>query len=271
MTDIKGTTGNLNTLAGEIDNRRLYAATFAADAAETVRDLKIGAELNHLCISRRLDADKYPLALKEMKNQVEEAGGPERVIMHGPFTELCPASIDHLAVELAFLRLGQAYDSCVELGVKRMVVHTGYMPLIYFKEWHLQRSLEFWKKFMADKPADFQLYIENVFEDEPYMMKDLIDGLDDPRISMCLDVGHANALTADDMPVEKWIAVLGKRIHHMHLHNNDGKNDLHAPVTEGVMDMASVLAAVAAECDAPTMTIESRTCRESAEWILGKR
>ena len=72
-----------------------------------------------------------------------------------------------------------------------MVVHTGYEPLMYFKEWHLQRSVEFWRTYMEDK-GDFQIYIENVFDDEPLMMKNLIDALDDPRIKVCMDVGHAN-------------------------------------------------------------------------------
>ncbi|MFR8854973.1 MAG: hypothetical protein ACLVHQ_08755 [Oscillospiraceae bacterium] len=89
-----------------------------------------------------------------------------------------------------------------------MVVHNGWLPFIYFKEWQSENGALFWQDFMADKPEDFSIYIENVLEDEPYMMKDMMSRITDDRIKICLDTGHANAMTSEDISVEKWIEVL---------------------------------------------------------------
>lgn len=53
---------------------------------------------------------------------------------------------------------------------------------------------------MASKPADFRLYIENVLEDEPFMLTNMMKKISDPRIGLCLDTGHANAMTDKTFP-----------------------------------------------------------------------
>ena len=149
-----------------------------------------------------------------------------------------------------------------------MAVHSGYMPLLYFKEWHHEKSVFFWKKFMEHKPADFHIYIENVFEDEPVMMKKLIEDIGHPQVHLCLDIGHANAVTSEAYTVYDWIEILGEHIGHFHLHNNNGREDLHGSLTEGTMDMEKVLDCIdRCCCEDVTLTIESRSCEDSAVWI----
>ncbi len=48
---------------------------------------------------------------------------------------------------------------------------------------------------MKDKPESFHIYIENVLEDEPYMLADLLSGLKSNNIHCCLDMGHANCMS----------------------------------------------------------------------------
>lgn len=247
---------------------RIYIATYSENAVEVIRRFGLNIELNDLCISEMLDADKVDKTVSAMEEEIRNSHA-EKIIVHGPFTEIIPASIDHRAVSLGLTRLEEAYEVCRRIGADKMVVHTGFLPLIYFKEWNHEKSVCFWKNFMENKPKDFNIYIENVFEDEPMMMKALIEEIADSRVRICLDVGHANAATLAQYQVTDWIKQLGPYIGHIHLHNNDGTKDRHNPVFSGSMDMEEILAAAADFCPKDvTMTIESRRCEESAAWLL---
>ncbi len=246
---------------------RIYIATFSELATETARRYGFGIEVNDFCISENLDPDKIEITLEAARAELEETSSAH-AIFHGPFTEIIPASIDHRAVELGMERLQQAYQAAFALGLNRMVVHSGYMPLLYFKEWHHEKSVFFWNQYLSDKPDSFHLYIENVFEDEPLMMKRLIEEIGDDRVQICLDIGHANAMTSADYNILDWIRILGPYIGHFHLHNNDGTSDQHGSLTEGIMDMEAVFDAMDMYCGkAVTMTIESRHSEDSARWI----
>jgi len=72
------------------------------------------------------------------------------------------------------------------------------------------------------------------------------DGVNDPRLKVCLDIGHAHANSV--MPVEQWIETLGDKIAYYHLHNNNGKknipghnDDEHLGLNHGTINIASVL------------------------------
>ena len=247
--------------------RKIFIATFDNDAIEVIRENKIGIELNEICISDMLDEEKFNDTVSFMKAQIKNSGA-EDVIMHGPFTEIVPASIDHRMLDAGFVRLEEAYRACEILGVKKMVVHSGYMPPLYQKGWHTDRSVEFWTKFMEDKPEDFNIYIENVLEDEPFMMKELVERINDKRVRLCLDIGHANWSGAEGLPVKNWIKELGPYLAHFHFHNNFEKSDEHNAIHNGTMDMDEILEAVYTYCaEDITITIESHECRESAKWL----
>jgi len=251
-----------------MDKNKIYIATFSEHAAETAAKYGVNLELNDTCISMRLDPEHMDVTLRSMEKELTKAGS-RNAIVHGPFTEIIPSAIDYRAVDFGLQRLQEAYEATAAMGLNRMVVHTGYIPLMYHKNWHLERSIEFWKRFMEGKPDDFQLYIENVFDDEPLMMRDLIDGLDDPRVRMCLDVGHAHVVTVPEYDVYQWIEILGKRIGHFHLHNNYGTADTHQSIIDGTLDMGRVMAVIKECCtDDVTFTIESRNCEDSVQWLL---
>lgn len=247
--------------------RKLYIATFSDNAIEVIRENKTGIELNEMCISEMLDECRFDDTVRFMKEQIRNSEA-EDIIAHGPFTEIIPSAIDHRIREAGIVRLNEAYRGCRSVGVKKMIVHTGYMPPLYQKGWHTSYSVEFWKKFMEDKPEDFQICIENVLEDEPYMMKDLVTEINDSRVSLCLDIGHANWSGRDDLKVTEWIKVLGKSLGHFHLHNNYGKEDEHNAIDKGSMNMEEIMEAIYTYCrEDVTMTIESHDCAESAKWV----
>ena len=248
---------------------RLYIATFTENSVEAARCYGIGLELNHTCISENLDdaPEVRQSLLAQMASDIEKSG-TQNLFMHGPFTEIYPAAIDPRAREFGRKRLDQAFEAARSLNIHNMVVHNGWLPFIYFKEWQAEKGSEFWMDYIEDKPADFRIYVENVLEDEPYMMADMMKKIDDPRIRLCLDVGHAHAVTSADIPVETWIEVLSPWLGHFHLHNNDGTGDQHNIFAEGTMDMDKILRTIRANCSKDvTFTIEAREAVACTEWL----
>ena len=248
--------------------KRLYAATFSDNYTEAISDYGCGMEINHTCISELLD--DVPGLITEIRNDIEKTGA-DRLILHGPFTEIHPAAIDYRARDMGIIRLNEAYKICEYFNIKKMVVHTGWMPFIYFKNWQAEKGAFFWQKFMENKPSDFTICVENVLEDEPYMILDMMTRINDPRIKLCLDIGHAHAMTSADLPVEKWIEILGSHIAHFHLHNNDGTGDSHQPFGEGTMNMTNILQTIDNYCpENATLTIEARQCLPCLLWLKEK-
>ncbi len=105
----------------------LHIATYSENAIEVIRDNHLGIELNDLCISEMLDKDKVQNTVMMMRQEIKDSHA-ESILIHGPFTEILPASIDHRMCDLGLERLNEAYEVCELLGVKKMIVHSGYMP-----------------------------------------------------------------------------------------------------------------------------------------------
>lgn len=249
---------------------KLYIATFQNNAIEVAKKYGLGIEYNHPCISKDLDSENREHLLGTMSRDFEESGA-KAAVLHGPFTEIIPAGIDYRIREAGRQRLEEAYALCRALDVKKMIVHNGWIPFMYFKEWQAEKGAEFWQDFMKDKPDDFSICVENILEDEPYMMKAMMENITDERIKLCLDTGHANAVTSKDIPVEKWIEVLGPYIGHFHLHNNDGDGDSHGAFDKGSLDMMSIFKVIEENCNKDiTYTIEARECEACVKWLIDK-
>lgn len=248
---------------------RLYAATFSENFKECIQTFGAGMEINHTCISQSLDDEPgcRSAVISAISDDITESGA-KKLLLHGPFTEIYPSAIDPRARELASLRLNQAYTIAEHFGVKKMVVHNGWLPFIYFKSWHTEKGAAFWQSFLEDKPDNFILCVENVLEDEPFMLRDMILQAGDPRVRLCLDTGHANAMTQPDICVEKWIEVLGPYISHFHLHNNDGSKDSHSPFHMGSLNMERILRTAEKFCpEDVTFTVEARDCLSCFIWL----
>lgn len=186
--------------------------------------------------------------------------------LHAPYYEMFPSAIDPLVRSAAVRRFTQALEVCRKLGADRMVVHSGYTSQIYFPQWFMPKSIEFWRAFAEKLPDNFLLLIENVLDDTPEYLCEICDGVNDARVKLCLDTGHVNAYS--HTPVEAWIRSLGSRIAHVHLHNNSGAGDEHAPLGAGSMDMTAVLAALNRYAPEAAICIESMDAKASLKWLM---
>lgn len=244
---------------------RLYLSTVAEDAAATAEKHGLGLEIAEFCTAMNMDENfaQYDAAVRQKLCRTN------RRILHAPFNELCPAAIDPLVYDIAKKRYQQTYELASTYGIKRLVVHSGYVPLIYFKSYFVERSVTFWKEFLSGKPEDLTLVLENVLEDEPDMLIDIIKGVDDPRLRLCFDTGHAN-ITRKGLSLMEWAEKILPHLGHAHLHNNSGWPDRHAVLGDGEIDMEALLTLLAEGQPDATLTIESIESAPSVRWLIDK-
>ena len=186
--------------------------------------------------------------------------------MHGPFNELTPAAIDPLVLEITEKRYRQAIAKAAGLHVPKLVLHAGFVPLVYYPEWFVSRSVLLWKRLVRDVPAGLTVCLENVMEPEAPMLLDIVRQVDDSRLQLCLDLGHANTSASREAP-EDWLDACAPYLSHIHLHNNDGVHDLHAPLFDGSMDIAALVRRLDALRPDASVTLELSSCRASVEWL----
>ena len=249
---------------GEL-NGKLFISTTADDCREAALRGGVGLEIAEFCWAQRIDLDLE----KNVARCRELMEGLPRFIFHAPFAELAPCAIDPRARELAASRYRQSVRLAERLGTKRIVIHGGFIPEVYFPEYYVSESIHFWKRFLRDAPDDIEIMLENVMEPSPDTLVRIADGVGDPRLGLCLDVGHANCSVSQTPPLE-WIEPMRPHLRHVHIHNNEGDRDLHSPLGSGTIPMEQVLDTVLEACPRASFTVENIHCRESMDWLADK-
>jgi len=243
---------------------RLHISTIAEDAAEIACEYGLGLEITEFCTAFNMDQD-----FETWDEQVHaKIRGVEKLKFHAPFNELCPGAIDPLIAEVAKKRYAQAYQLMRGYGIATMIVHSGFIPMVYYEGWFAEKSIGFWSEFLADKPENFRLYLENVMEPSPDMLLEIVRGVNDSRFRMCLDIGHA-AIVGKSLSLIEWVERVLPFIRHVHLHNNHSERDTHSALDKGMIDLAPLIRMVANSAPNATFTIETAGCaKSSVEWLL---
>ena len=238
---------------------RLFLSTIADDAVQTAREFGLGVELAQFCLAENMD--KTP---PDVQASLDAALQVPRRVFHAPFAELCPAAIDPLVRAVTRRRFLQAAALAKRYGAEKMVVHSGFIPLVYYPEWFAPQSAAFWREFLNDVDG-LTLCVENVMETSPDALRQIAEQVNDPRLRICFDVGHAFCQSGDLAP---WLDALAPYISHVHLHNNHGSFDEHLGLPDGTLDMAAVIRQLEALAPQATYTLEVRPARASVEWLL---
>ena len=242
---------------------KLCLSGIDGQAAGIAREMGLGFEVTAFCQASLL-ADGPTLAAAE-----KDAAGQNRLWLHAPFAELHPGAIDPLVRKTARRRYRETMAVARHLGIRHIVIHDGYVPMVYFPEWFIDQSVLFWQDFLREVPADMTLALENVMDEDPRLLRAVLEAVDDPRLVCCWDVGHANTRVSA-LPPGEWIAPLAPWLRHVHIHNNDGDWDLHAPLGQGSIPMEHVLDTLLEQCPAADFTIENMNCRPSLDWLREK-
>ena len=238
---------------------RLFLSTIADDAVQTAREFGLGVELAQFCLAENMD--KTP---PDVQKSLDAALEVPRRVLHAPFAELCPAAIDPLVRAVTRRRFLQAAALAKRYGAEKMVVHSGFIPLVYYPEWFMPQSAAFWREFLNDVDG-LTLCVENVMETSPDALRQIAEQVNDPRLRICFDVGHAFCQSGDLAP---WLDALAPYSSHVHLHNNHGTFDEHLGLPDGTLDMATVIRQLEALAPQATYTLEVRSARASVEWLL---
>ena len=239
----------------------IYLSTIAPDATEMARKFGLGLEIAEYCTAWNMD-DKFG----EVHPTVLEAiDGIANRVLHAPFNELFPCAIDPKARELAASRYRQAIQLAKSYGATKVVIHGGYNPWIYYPVWYVEESVKFWKEFLQEDPG-VEIVLENVLEEEPGMLLDIVTEVDHPNLRLCLDIGHVNAYAK--VPVMQWLESWKDYLSHFHIHNNDGSWDTHSPLNCGSIPVREFLDRAAALCPGATFTLELLEAEPSVRWLL---
>lgn len=182
------------------------------------------------------------------------------VTVHAPFMDLNPGALDPLVRDITLRRYRQTLDAAAVLGAGIVVFHPGFDRWRYAGQGRLwvERNLRFWPELIPIAEAqETRMALENIFEEEPSTLAALVAELDSNWLGHCFDTGHWHLFSRIAMP--SWLAMLGPRLYHLHLHDNLGDQDAHLPVGQGRIDFAELFAYLRGMAHFPSMTLEAHT------------
>ncbi|HAL87834.1 MAG TPA: hypothetical protein DCO69_01655, partial [Clostridiales bacterium] len=135
---------------------RLYLSTIDPAAGNVARQYGLGIEIAEFCTAWNLDRE-----LSATKKTLEKTlAGISRRLLHGPFNELFPCAIDPKARELTAFRFSQAAALAREYGATKLVLHGGFNPQMYYRQWYVEQSAVFWREFLAKLPEGLTVCVE---------------------------------------------------------------------------------------------------------------
>lgn len=256
--------GNRNTDSytgnSYMKREQIYLSTIAPDAAPVAREYGFGLEIAEFCTAWNMD-EKFTAVDSVVKKKMD---GIAASTLHAPYNELFPCAIDKKARELAAYRYRQALELAGRYGAEKVVIHGGYNGRIYYPVWYVEQSIVFWKEFLKEAPGP-EIVLENVFETDPQWLLDIVQGVDHPKLKMCLDVGHVNAYSP--ISVMEWLEICAPVLSHFHIHNNDGTQDQHGQLHEGQIAMKELLPRIQQLCPDATIALELLKNRPSVQWL----
>ena len=238
----------------------IYLSTIADDASKIARKYGLGIEIAEYCTAWNMD-DEFTATDASVQVKLD---GIERKVLHAPFNELFPCAIDKKARVLAADRYRQAIELAKRYGSPKVIIHGGYNPWIYYPVWYVEQSIRFWKEFLKEDPG-VEIVLENVLETEPQWLLDIAKGVDDPRLKLCLDIGHVNAYSK--IPLMDWLESWTPYLSHFHVHNNDGSRDQHNALNDGNIPMKEFLLRAEELCPNATFTFELMKDEPSMKWL----
>jgi len=159
--------------------------------------------------------------------------------------------------EAAVAELRRCLYCFSEVGAKWMNIHPDRHTPWHPRSFYIDRNLEsLWKLIPDVERTGVGLMIENLpgdYNSAP-QLGELLDAM--PQLGLHLDIGHAN-LQVPHNTTEEILEAYGKRLRHVHLHDNRGGTaDLHLPLGTGTVDLCRSVAALQSCGYDGTITLE---------------
>jgi len=182
---------------------------------------------------------------------------------HGPYIDLNPGSEDPRARSLARERFVQSIQFCNKMGIKNLVLHTGYLPVFHepIKDIWFETSLNLWKeiKTIAEE-KEIKIAIENCLGNSPEIVIRLLDEIGSENFGMCFDVAHFNVF--GDKPVLDYFDICADRIFEIHLSDNNGDKDSHLVFGKGNINFKQIFHRLKEKNLNPIITVEAMSIED---------
>ena len=199
---------------------------------ELISQTGAGVESIEFSIAENLD--RFDETLYSCRRRLEEMGC-QSLTLHGPFLDLNPVAFDSLVQQATLRRYEQTYQAALELGAKKIIYHSCFVPSVYFLEGWAERAADFYNRFLENKTDEIQILMENVLDPIPDPFLQVAQMVKHPAFGICLDLGHVHCYS--DVPCQIWMEQLQPYIRHLHLHDNDGTADEHLALGEGTLPL----------------------------------
>ncbi len=204
------------------------------ESLKFIEEQQCACEYNDFFSASILDDKKKQLEIIDVYAKVRTDFS--RDTMHGAFLDVTVHSSDARIREISELRVRQSMDIAKEMGLRGVVFHTnrlyGFRDESYLKNWR-ERNLRFFSDICEEYPNQ-QVFMENMFDESPDVLCSFAEEMTVyNNFGICLDYAHA---IISDTAAEEWMKMLAPYVRHMHINDNDLKNDLHAAVGDGKID-----------------------------------
>ncbi|MFH1079971.1 MAG: sugar phosphate isomerase/epimerase family protein [Pseudomonadota bacterium] len=180
--------------------------------------------------------------------------------IHAPFMDLRPGALDPKIRQATADRLRQVFDLAPVFRPRSIVCHPSFDGRYYVSTealW-LENSIDTWQPFLAlAKEMGALIALENVYETDPHLLKELLCSLRSPHVCFCFDTGHFNVFAKASL--EDWISQLGSLIGQLHLHDNHGIADEHLPPGEGHFPFGDLMQKLKDRGCKPIITLEAHS------------
>ncbi len=233
-----------------------------AEATAICRESGYGIEVQSFYDPKYFEKNKDAI-----ETHLRAIAGIDLRSLHGPFGDLNPGSFDAMIREVTRRRFESAVSVAGKLGISRIVLHNGYVPRTSRPSNWLKRCSAFWSDFLKGKPKSLRFHVENLLEWHPDLIAEVMATIDDPRVDVCLDIGHAHCNSKTDVTV--WIERLAGRIGYVHLHDNHGDEDEHLGLGCGTIPMVDICHALLEYSPDAVWALEVDPARmhQSLDWL----
>lgn len=188
------------------------------------KELNIGVEIQDFTEPNLTSKEKRSI-IENYKEKLSKFKGIKS--LHGPFLDLKPASPDLEIRRVSYKKYLNTLDIAAELGMDYIIFHSQINPYLndpFMRDLNNRQAGEVWENLLEETKYGGIILIENIFEEEATMLKEYMETINNPRIRVNLDIGHAKLGRVD---LEDWIKDLKNYIDYMHLHSNDSNYDQH--------------------------------------------
>ncbi len=198
---------------------------------ELSKKYNLGFEYNEFFIPSILDDEKR---LNEIIDEYKKLNRCNDTL-HGVFFDITLDSKDEKIKNISYERVRESMVIASKLKCKGVIFHTNYITWMkdepYRNRWvelNAKAYLELIEEF-----KDLEIYVENMFDLDPYLLRRLMERINHPRIGVCLDIAHASI---SGVAIKEWFDNLKPYIKHLHINDNDKKVDSHQELGKGLID-----------------------------------